>query len=374
MLKKLSLAALIAMGSMSVASATSLSDAIKNVDLSGKIRVRLYHEMPKDQNSYNRWRTNAVFVFKNPIGDTGFSIVMRNSVESNVYTDDDSLTDTQAGGTTSVDSNILNNLLFIQYKKDNVSAILGKIPVATSITSADYFAPGHGAGAIATYTVNKNLTVAAAWIDALKNGKTVVANTADVYAIAALFNTDMVKGNAWYYQITNTVKHLVTLSLDATPVKDVDVHVDFANGKNEGSNVKSTTYYNISAKYAQDAFCVKAGYAYVNDGNSLVTTSIDAPIAKVIPTVNNYSIADKSDRTALYAKVGYNVDNATSVYVAYQHQNDKTSANNDLNEYTLGAKYAVNKKLSFAAAYDVADFKVNTSDNKEFRFEGNYKF
>jgi hypothetical protein len=117
MLKKLSLAALIAMGSMSVASATPLSKAIENVDLSGKIRVRLYHEMPKDQNSYNRWRTNAVFVFKNPIGDTGFSIVMRNSVESNVYTDDDSITDTQANGTTSVDSSIVNNLLFIQYKK-----------------------------------------------------------------------------------------------------------------------------------------------------------------------------------------------------------------------------------------------------------------
>ncbi|WP_456470740.1 major outer membrane protein, partial [Caminibacter sp.] len=40
MLKKLSLAALVALGSVSVASATPLTDAIKNVDLSGMLRIR----------------------------------------------------------------------------------------------------------------------------------------------------------------------------------------------------------------------------------------------------------------------------------------------------------------------------------------------
>ena len=44
MLKKLSLAAIIAASGVSFASATPLTEAIKNVDLSGFLRVRFYNE------------------------------------------------------------------------------------------------------------------------------------------------------------------------------------------------------------------------------------------------------------------------------------------------------------------------------------------
>jgi hypothetical protein len=386
MLKKLSLAAVIAMGTMSVASATPLTEAIKNVDLSGFLRIRFYNEQPKDSNQYDRWRTNAVLIFKVPVAEN-IKMVMRNSVESNVYTDEDSITN---NGTSSVDTGIVNNLLFMQYTNGPVNAIVGKIPVATSVTSADPATPGHGAGIVATYKVNDNLTVGAAYVDALKNPGdnsglgTVIGN--DIYAAVAVVNTDVAKGNVWYYKITNAMDYVVTASVDVTPVENLDVHADFAAGNLDNDLAKALgvkdntkTYYNISAKYSMDAFCAKIGYAYTDKDAAPVELSVDAPIGAVITTANNYNIANLQDTSSLYGKIGYNVDNKTSVYLAAQYQNagdDAPNKNNDLNEYTIGAKYQMNKKLGFHVYYDIADWdkKADYEDNKEFRFEAKYSF
>jgi hypothetical protein len=163
----------------------------------------------------------------------------------------------------------------MQYSNGPVNAILGKIPVATSVTSADPATPGHGAGVIATYKVNDSLTVGAAFVDALKNpgdnsGLGVKIGN-DIYAAVAVFNVDMVKGNAWYYKITNVMDYVFTASVDLTPVENVDVHADFAAGNLDNDLAKklnvadnTKTYYNISAKYTQDAFCAKIGYAYTD--------------------------------------------------------------------------------------------------------------
>jgi hypothetical protein len=296
MLKKLSLAALVAMGSMSVATATPLTDAIKNVDISGFLRVRFYNEDFDKSPTYNRWRTNAVVITKIPASEN-FKFVVRNSVETNVYTDNQKA----LAGTTNVDDAVVNNLLFMAYSNGPVNAIVGKIPVATSVTSADPAKPGHGAGVIATYTVNKNLTVGAAFVDALKNpgdntglGK-VIAN--DIYAAVAIFNTDMVSGQVWAYTVDQVMDYVITASVDVKPVDNVTVHADYATGNfdDDFSKADSKSYYNISATYAQDALCAKIGYAYTDDKASVVEFSADAPIGAVITTANNYNIANLKD-------------------------------------------------------------------------------
>ena len=388
MLKKLSLAALIAMGGVSFATATPLTDAIKNVDLNGFLRVRFYNEQPDKSNQYDRWRTNAVLIFKVPVAEN-IKFVMRNSVESNVYTDEDSITNTNK---TSVDSGIVNNLLFMQYTNGPLNAIVGKIPVATSITSADPAAPGHGAGIIATYKVNDNLTLGAAFVDALKNPGNntgvdkllVVPN--DIYAAVAAFNVDMVKGNVWYYTVTNLVDYIVTASVDVKPIENLDIHVDYAAGNLDddvaqslAGEDKTKNYYNISVKYSQDAISAKLGYAYTDKHAAVVELSEDAPIGKVITTANNDNIANLQDTRAVYGKLAYDIDAKTSVYVAAQVQDagdDSGNENNDLAEYTIGAKYAYTKKLTFSAYYDIADWDddADYEDNNEFRFEAKYSF
>jgi hypothetical protein len=367
MLKKLSLAALVAMGSMSVASATDLSQAIKGVNLTGMVRVRFYNEATKDANSYNRWRTDADFKFTVPASES-VNVVYQLATSGNVYSDDDQLT----GGTTNPSPAAIENQVYLTYAANGATAMLGKIPVATSVTGKGH-GEAKGAGAIATYKLPAApVTLAGAWINALVNADQVGTLGNDIYAVAALFNTDMVKGSVWYYKATNLVDHLYTVSADATPVKMVDLHVDYANGKLQSDN-NSHTYYNVSAKGSMAGATVKLGYAHSDDKGTLVTLDNDAPIAAVGTTANNYSIANKLDTTMLYAKVGYNVDTKTNVYLAYATTDDKTTANKDISEYTVGAKYKYTKKLGFGVHYDVAS-KTNAADNNEFRFEAKYKF
>ena len=386
MLKKLSLAALVAMGSMSVASAaTPLEQAIKNVSLSGFLRLRFYNEQPKDSNQYDRWRTNGVLIFNVPVAEN-ISFVMRNSVESNVYTDEDSITNEA----TSIDTGIVNNLLFAKYSNGPVNAIIGKIPVATSVTSADPATPGHGAGVIATYTVNENFTVGAAFVDALKNpgdnsGLGVKVGN-DIYAAVALFNVGPVKGNVWYYNVTNAVDYIVTGSFDVTPIENIDVHGDIAFGNLDddladtlGVDDDTKTYYNIAATFKNEGMCAKIGYAYTDENAAPVELSVDAPIGAVITTANNYNIANLRDTSSFYGKLGYQVDPKTNIYFAMQIQDagsDSANSSNDLSEYTFGASYAVNKKLKLSGYYDIADWDSDADyeDNKELRLEAKYSF
>ena len=390
MLKKLSLAALVAMGSMSFASATPLTQAIKNVDLNGMLRIRFYNEDPDGAHGYRRWRTNGIFIFKVPVAEN-IKMVMRNSVQTNVSVHDDAVASN--GPTSNVDDTIANNLLFMAYSKDGFNAILGKIPVATPVTSADPVTPGHGAGAIASYKINDNVTAAAFFIDALKNGGgegtavgvlNLIAH--NVAGAAAIFNAGPVCGQIWYFNVNNMEDSLVTVSLNAKVIDNVKVHVDYANGKLNSDFAKANgveddakNYYNVAVSGNVEALSAKIGYAYTDKHASPVELAVDAPIGAVITSANNYNIANKADTSSIYGKLGYNVDSKTNVYVEGQYQNagdDSGNKNNDLAEYTIGGSYKVNKKLGFAAYYDIADWdsKSANKDNNEFRFEAKYTF
>ena len=392
MLKKLSLAALVAMGGMSFANATPLTEAIKNVDLNGMLRIRFYNEDPDGAHGYRRWRTNGIFIFKVPVAEN-MKMVVRNSVQTNVSVHDDNIASN--GPTSNVDDAILNNLLFMAYSKDGFNAIVGKIPVATPVTSADPVTPGHGAGVIASYKVNNNFTGAAFFIDALKQGGTEATSVGlpaviahNIAGVAGIFNTDLVKGQIWYFNVNNVVDSLVTVSLDAKlPIEyNVGVHVDYALGDLNNDFAKANhlskdpkNYFNVALNTNIDAVCAKIGYAYSDKHRGVTMFAADAPIGAVIPTANNYNIANKTETSSIYGKLGYNVDPKTSVYIAAQYQNAGTKSgnkNNDLAEYTIGAKYKMNKKLGFSAYYDIADWddKADYNDNNEFRFEAKYTF
>ncbi len=389
-LAKLSLAAVIAVGAFSFANATPLENAIRGVDLSGMLRIRLYNENPKNfengNTAYNRWRTNGIFIFKVPVGDN-FKMVYRASVESNVYTDDDTV-----GDNSSVDSNIQNNLLFMAYSNGPLNVIAGKIPVATSITSADPVTPGHGAGAIASYNVGGGFTVAGAYVDALDQGAgeditglgDIIGNT--IYAAAAMYSNKMVKANMWYYRATNAIDYIYTLSANVTPMTGLTIHGDYATGKlakNVAANRDTNSYYNLNVTYGTNGVTGMVGYAGTDKTasgktRSVVTLADDAPVGCNLPTQQIDNIANENDIDAWYGELGYNIDAKTNVYVAYTNINQKSTANNDSDEYTLGASYKYNKKLSFSGYYDVLNYNLPNSadhdDNNELRLQAKYTF
>ncbi len=406
-LAKLSLAAILAAGTFSVANATSLENAIKGVTLNGMLRVRFYNESPKNGDTYNRWRTNGIFIFGVPVGDN-LKIVYRASTQTNVYADDDQLNPgtqwTEEIGPDGINSATFNNLLYLQYSNGPTNVIAGKIPVSTPITSADPVTPGEGAGVIASYNVGNGFTVAGAYVDALEASETMytsvdgeprtlgdlgatpsdtaLGNT--IYAVAAMYKNDMVNAQAWYFHAVNLLKYVYTVQATVTPVAGVTLHGDFATSKLDGGDVNSKTYYNLSAGYAANGFSGMIGYASTDKDVGVISLGDDAPIGCVLPTATITNISNLQDVDAWYGKVGYDVNAKTNVYVAYTNINqaatvNDATANNDSNEYTVGAGYKYNKKLSFATYYDVLNYSASAEangnvDNNEFRFEAKYIF
>ena len=425
MLKKLSLAALVAMGSISFASATPLTEAIKNVDLSGMLRIRFYNKKPENGNNWTAWRTNGVFIFKIPVAEN-INFVFRNSTQTFLqHTESNDAGIVKTVG--QVDSTMVNNLLFMNYHQDGFNAIAGKIPVATPITSIDPATPTHGAGAIATYNFGNGFTVAAGFVTAMKNVAGLSVKTAndwngtnvvtypdvsqnydnyhyvgnvlnnDTYVLAGIYGNDVVKAQAWYFHVENLLKYDVIASADLDLLKlagmnndyDVKFHVDYASSKLDDAaanalkvNADTKQFWNVNVKGTVAGAALRVGYAYSSDDVGVIDLSIDSPLAySQAHTANNYDIANERDCDMIYADASYKVTPAVKLTAAYAHVNtsdDQTKRSKnlpaDLDQYTAKVDYQYNKKLSFQAYYDYADFDKDNADNSEVRIQALYKF
>ncbi len=377
-LAKLSLAAILAAGAFSVANASSLEDSIKGVTLNGMLRIRFYNRTFDHAPAYNRWRTNGIFIFGVPVGDN-LSIVYRSSVQTDIHTNGNNLSYAQGG---TIDNTIANNLLFMKYSNGPANVILGKIPVATPITSIDPATPTHGAGVLGTYNVGNGLTLAGAFVDAVNigpgealGGVQYLGN--DLGALAVMYKNDMVNVAAWYYRITNAYDSIFTVQATVKPMAGLSIHGDYSYFNPQAANTDTKKFYNINVGYAANGFSGKVGYANSSDDNGVASLAADSTIAAVLPTANRYVIANMKDTDAWYGKVGYNVDAKTNVYAAYTSiDQGNVAGNNDSDEYMAGVKYQYNKKLGFHAYYDVLDYDndVANNDENEFRFEARYNF
>ncbi len=390
MLKKLSLAALVAMGSMSVASATDLSEAIKDVKLGGYLRLRAYHE--SDKTFTTKWRTTAAFKFAIPVDEnlkfhTNFAFDW--NIDSNGKTNDSTTTsNTQkfevknwkdknvtievTDSDTEKDNKAqpINVHMFADYKKNGASLILGKIPVKTPVTGTGV-GEAVAAGAIATYKVQDNLTVAAAGLDDLVNTDQVAVKGNNTYAGAVIYNSDVADVQAWYFNVDNTIDSDIVVMADIKALKanGLTIHVDYATASLDDSISSDTqSYMNLSATFKQGAICAKAGYAVTGKDGGTVTLDHDSPLASVLGTEQQTGITNTKDNNALYANVTYKVDGKTSVKAAYSAVDIDSS-----NEILVGANYAYTKKFNVYAYYSMKTAD-NDGDNNEARLELKYKF
>ena len=358
MLKKLSLAALVAMGSMSVASATDLSEAIKGVQLNGMLRLRITNNDPEKGDRINTYRTSSDFKFTIPVSEE-LKLIAKYGIDGKV--------DSDLQNNANVDPGLVENLLFVAYSKDGLSAKVGKIPVATPVTGSGH-GEAHGAGAIATYKVSNALTVAVAGIDALKGiDKLGGATAKNIYAAAAIYNSDVADVQVWYFNVDDVLDSDIVVSADIKAIPAIGLHVDFATSEPAGANSKTNTYTNISATFKQGAICAKAGYAVTGKDGGTVALDGDAPIAKVLGTEQQTNIVKTNDNNALYANVTYKVDDKTSVKAAYS-----AIDNDSANEILVGANYAYTKKFNVYAYYSIKT--ADSGDNNQARLELKYKF
>jgi len=356
MLKKLSLAALVAMGSMSVASATDLSEAIKGVKLGGYLRLRAYHESDKSETT--RWRTTSAFKFTIPVSED-LRFHTNYAFDWSIYS---------SGANTGANTaRPINVHTFVDYKKDGATLSLGKIPVKTPVTATGV-GEAIAAGAIATYKVQDNLTVAVAGLDDLINTDLVTVKGNNTYAAAVIYNSDIADVQAWYFNVDDIIDSDIVLRADIKALKEsgLAIHVDYAQA--ELANDDDTqTYFNVAATYKQDALCAKVGYAATGKDGGTVALDMDSPLANVLGTEQQYYIANTADNNALYANVSYKVDDKTSVKAAYSAVDVDSS-----NEFLVGANYAYTKKFNVYAYYSI--LSADSGDNNEARIELKYKF
>ena len=361
MLKKLSLAALVALGSVSFANATDLSEAVKGVDFSGYLRLRAYSE--SDKTYTNRWRTTSLFKFAVPVSDD-LKFHTDYALDWNMYND--------ASANGSVNQN--NVHMYLDAKVAGANVLFGKIAVATPVTGAGV-GEALGAGAIATYKINDQFTVAAAALDTLANTDLVTVGGNDTYAAAIIGNLDVAKFQAWYFNVDNIIDSDIVVSADVN-AGPVAIHADFATASLDSSISDDTqTYINVNAGFNKDAISAKVGYAVTGKDGGTVVLDADAPIASVFATEQQTGIANTKDNYALYANVDYKMDEKTTLIAAYSAQ-DVNSAN----EALVGAKYAYTKKFGLYVYYsmlnqDSKDADGNKlSDNNEARIEAKYTF
>ena len=417
MLKKLSLAALVALGSVSVASATPLTDAIKNVDLSGMLRIRYYNVKTDDTNSM--WRTNGIFIFTVPV-DENIKFVFRNSTQTFLKHTESNDGRVDVG---TVDSTVSNNLLFMKYSNNGLNLIAGKIPVATPITSVDPATPSHGAGAVATYSLGNGFTVAGAYVEAIKNASAYSPELADlnssefgkdtynytgnpinndIYALAGMYQGNGVDVQLWYFKIENLLKHDAILSgnVDISKLANLDgvklgVHFDYANSKLDDTaeddiggalktpkaksyindyDVGTKAFYNVNVKAGMDMADVRVGYAKTNKKIGTVNLSVDSPLANnQAATLTDYDIANYTDTHMYYADVTFKPMDKVSATLAYSHIKNEAFDDKN-NDWTAKVSYAYNKKLSFTAWYDHTKWDNDDDATKTVRLEAKYKF
>jgi hypothetical protein len=374
MLKKLSLAALVAMGSMSVASATPLTDAIKGVSLNGFLRIRYYYHQDKTNTAttdYNRWRTNAKLVFGIPVAEN-MKIVWRVHAQTNVK--DKAASTVSTAGTTGLG----DSLFFLNYANNGLIVNAGVVPLdALPYASSDPYTTAHGAGVVAMYNAGNGLTVAGGWVDHLFNPS--IAN--DVYTAGVIYSNDQYgSAQVWDYHVTNLIKNAFIVMADLNVLKDygVGVKADFATSKLDDSilaNADNHNYYRIALTGNVSGIDAELGYAATNDKVGVIATSDDAVIGQ-IPMELRYNVANMTDVNVWYGKLGYNIDEKTNIWASYASiDQSKKAGNDDSNEFDIGAGYKFNKKFGANVYYANLDMDQATStDQQEVRAEFRYNF
>jgi len=396
MLKKLSLAALVAMGSMSVASAsTDLSSAIKGVTIGGYLRYRLTEKNTKtsgnDQDTTIHTTTNEYKAVLNADIKASDTVTVHGRL---VYKDAFTSNNNDAKETAKP-FNVRE--AYLNYKANGANVKAGLQALATPLTDHD---DDYANGVLATYSIS-GITGAAAYFNQLSNAGGQVTSQ-NVAVLAAIADIKPVKLQAWYYNVSDTNEdanndggdgyHAYFLEA-AGNVDVVTLKAQYAARKDKNRN--NTNKFGAVAAEANVAN-VNVTAAYLKFGTTgqvrVGTENADGLIAagdvltdiiqrgslhvdetnKDLIVQNGYAYA-----LVLKTKVGKFTPGIQYVY-AKSDFDRATSQKETIKEYDLDLSYQYNKKLKFSGYYaymkidpDNIDSKI---DYKEGRFEAKYSF
>ena len=411
-LTKISLAALVALGAFSsVASATPLEEAIKNVDLSGMARYRYTHVHDYDKTQKNVKKSNEaghnfkmITNFKAAIDDNFFGVVGLR------YNATDGSGDNAGAGTdkTNTTGTFGVHQFYLGYKIGGTTITAGKQTIDSYFTD-----DAIGTGVRVVNEDIEGLTLTALAFDALEgNGESdgklydaAVTNKLDRYDVGNLYaagiagSYDPINFQLWYASLTNLADVLaadVSANFAITSDISVGARLNYANSTADKEakghlTSESGAKYNDGNFYAGElstslfGFDLAAGYIgwkaqdkgvtsfSFEDQGGLITAGED---------VFDWTYAEGKGNF-FYATSAYTFDKFT-VGLDYVKGTQKTSGGagnpdvkDKVEEFVPRFAYQYNKKLTFSSFYSfLTHKKPNDVKEKEdkFRFEAKYSF
>ena len=407
-LTKVSLAALVALGAFSsVASATPLEEAIKNVDLSGFARYRYTNDFIKNSNQNSTVKNSGAghafrmqTAFKAAIDDNFFGVLnLRYDL-----TDDSG--DKNAAGTDKTYTTGTFGVyeMYLGYKAGNTTITAGKQLLGTFFDDKDVA----GTGLKVINTDVPGLTLAAAAFDAVQSDgteldgpllKTLTGSISDapgnIYYLGAAGSYDPVSFKA---AIAN-VQEVATLygadagvSFNVTDDVNLNLKGQFVHNDSDHKDVADANFWAVQAGTKLFGAKLNAGYldfdAKNKDNNKISFATLDANgelinPAKILNGVmsggRQYYNNIKGNNDYWFVTTGYDIDKfgfgaGYTQGKGYSWALGKERAKR--NEWSLDASYKYSKKLTFLSWYAAAKDKKDGESYKQdrIRFEAKYSF
>ena len=407
-LTKVSLAALVALGAFSsVASATPLEEAIKNVDLSGFARYRYTNDFIKNSNQNSTVKNSGAghafrmqTAFKAAIDDNFFGVLnLRYDL-----TDDSG--DKNAAGTDKTYTTGTFGVyeMYLGYKAGNTTITAGKQLLGTFFDDKDVA----GTGLKVINTDVPGLTLAAAAFDAVQSDgteldgpllKTLTGSISDapgnIYYLGAAGSYDPVSFKA---AIAN-VQEVATLygadagvSFNVTDDINLNLKGQFVHNDSDHKDVADANFWAVQAGTKLFGAKLNAGYldfdAKNKDNNKISFATLDANgelinPAKILNGVmsggKQYYNNIKGNNDYWFVTAGYDIDKfgfgaGYTQGKGYSYALSKERAKR--NEWYLDASYKYSKKLTFLSWYAAAKDKKDGASFKQdrIRFEAKYSF
>ena len=409
-LTKISLATIVALGAFSsVASATPLEEAIKNVDLSGYARYRYTNTHKKHKNNSGRTdlgvdnnkaghQFRAFTTFKAALDDNFFGVLTLR------YESTDG--SGKAGNATNTTNEFDVAEVYLGYKVGNTVVTAGKQPVGTIFTD-DLI----GTGLVVKNSDIQGLTLTAVAFDALQQDgleldadyvPTFLGN--NLYAVGAQGSYDPISFQLWYASLTDVVNLIAA---------EVGGNFDVTNDFNLGAKAQYV-HSNASSKISGSV----GGYGDANFYAAELNSNFfgaDLALGYIGWKVDKYNNTDKNGIIALEDKGGFlnagetafdvdgdGLSHAGSTYtrlygkgnffyttLGYSFNDFRIGGDivtgkikraddtkEKINEYVARAEYKYSKKLSFVSWYSLRTNKIDSDKEKEnrFRFQAKYSF
>ena len=397
-LTKISLAALVALGAFSsVASATPLEEAIKNVDLSGFARYRYTNTHKKDtvakdveKGSEADHQFRMITNFKAAIDDNFFGVIGFR------YNTSDNSGDNATAGTDKTDTTGKFNVhqFYLGYNIGGTTITAGKQVIGSYFTDD---AVGTG-----IRVVNKDiegLTLTALAFDAIENEwadgelhEIIAAKSYDVgnlYAAGIAGAYDPVNFQLWYASLTNLADLLgadVALNFAITNDVNLGARLNYVNStvdtsaKNLGYNDGNFYAGELSTSlFGLDLAGGYIGWKSQDKKVSAFTFEDQGGLIDVGEDIFDWT-HEEGKGSFFYVTSAYTFDKFT-FGLDYVKGNKKIAGtNNDvkkkIQEFVPRFAYQYNKKLAFSSFYALKTEKVDDDKkNKDiFRFEAKYSF